>query len=500
MKALILLTIPVIIFLCGCQHEEHQDTGHQHSSVSVTKWTDKLEVFMEYEMATIGHDVKFIIHLTRLSDFQPVREGKVILSFRKGTNTDIRLEEDHLLREGIYTPVHVFKSAGDYEFTMEYHGPSLNETFNWGTFTVFSSHDFPHTEHEEHQHKEISFLKEQQWKMDFSTEEAFVRQMKSSVDAFGEVKSSPASSAEIVSPVEGIIATGSKSTLVKPGQNVVKGQALASLLPPLTTQNSWVEVYKRYERAKTEYNRANRLKKRKAISARAYEEARREYDMQKASFSSYFDSDQGNIRFDSTMQQFRITAPMNGTINNIYIKPGQNVEYGQALFSLINSRSVWLEIKFFPSQLASLKEISGLSLRIPGKDPITIRKEDLSEISRGKVIDSQARTVPLWLEVNNTEHNLYIGQTFSTSVYTSPSGDMLAIPRSALYEDEGKVVAYVHASGEIFEERELETGSEYNNYVAILNGVTEGERVVTRGGYQIRTASDSESIGHPHTH
>jgi len=499
MQKISYLLISTMIVFIGCHSPKHDHAEHDHASIAVTQWTEKMEVFMEYETAVIGHEIKFIIHLTTMGDFQPIRDGKVILTFLQCSGSAVNLEKDALLREGIFAPIHAFDTPGDYKFTLKYDGPTISETFDIGTFTVYPSHESLPSEHEEHAHEEISFLKEQQWKMDFATEVATIRLIKNAVHAVGEVKPRPASSAIIVSPVEGII--GFANQLIKPGQKVNKGQNLAVLLPPLTTQNSWIEIFQNYERAKTEYNRAKRLQKRNAISAREMEQARRSYNLQKASFASYFGSDDGMIRFDSTMQQFQVTAPIKGIVDKVKIKPGQKVDYGQTLFSIVNPEAVWLQIELYAGQMAKLREISGLSIHIPGaSDPLILQSADFNIISRGEIIDPVRRTVSLWLEVKNPDKDLLIGQTFNAQIYTSPSGNMLTFPRSALYEDDGKNIAFVHTSGESFEKRELIVGPEYNDYVAILSGVKSGERVVSRGGYQVKLASSSEAIGHPHTH
>ena len=71
---------------------------------------------------------------------------------------------------------------------------------------------------------------------------------------------------------------------------------------------------------------------------------------------------------------------------------------------------------------------------------------------------------------------------------------------SAVFDDNSQKVTFVHTSGESFEKRILETGTIYNNYLAVLKGLEEGERIVSSGGYQVKLASTSEEIGHAHTH
>lgn len=501
MKKLMFISLLSLLILFGCQSREHEGADHEEEMIAVTQWTDKMEIFMEYETAVVGHEIKFIIHLTTLSDFQPVRDGKVTLNFKQTNGQDIIVEKDELLREGIFTPTKIFKEPGDYEFSLSYQGTKAIETFSIGKFNVYPLNEAIPEHHEESQTEEITFLKEQQWKIDFATEEASIRPVKSSVQAVGEIRPRPASYAEIVTPVQGIISIASADQLVKPGQKVVKGQTLAVLVPPLATQNSWAEIYLDYEKDKAEYDRAKRLKERNAISDREYEQARRDYEIHKAGFSNYFDSNESSIRFDSKNQQFIVTAPINGTVSDVSVLPGQKVDQNQKLFSIVNPNIVWLRLDLFAKEAAQLKDISGISIRVPGNDtPVHLDQDKLILISRGKIIDPKKRTVTVWVEADNRQQHFLIGQPFNARVYTGAEQAMLTIPQSAVFNDNAQKIIFVHISGESFEKRVIKAGSAYNEYITVLSGIEPGERIVSQAGYQVKLASTSEEIGHAHTH
>ena len=72
-----LLFIPLIVLLLtACDGEgETGDHGHAHgASVSVTAWTDSLEVFLEYEPVAHTGKAAFVVHLTKLSTWSPVSD------------------------------------------------------------------------------------------------------------------------------------------------------------------------------------------------------------------------------------------------------------------------------------------------------------------------------------------------------------------------------------------------------------------------------------------
>ncbi|MBU1982934.1 efflux RND transporter periplasmic adaptor subunit, partial [bacterium] len=62
--------------------------------------------------------------------------------------------------------------------------------------------------------------------------------------------------------------------------------------------------------------------------------------------------------------------------------------------------------------------------------------------------------------------------------------------------------AFVQVSGETFARRLLKTGIVDGDYVEVLSGLTEGERVVSEGAYKVKLASlgASDAIGHGHAH
>ena len=87
------------------------------------------------------------------------------------------------------------------------------------------------------------------------------------------------------------------------------------------------------------------------------------------------------------------------------------------------------------------------------------------------------------------------------SVFTGKTAQGLSVPVSAILEEAGQSVAYVHTNGESFERRILQLGIRDANRVQVVSGLSVGERVVTKGAYQVRLAASSTSVpAHGHTH
>ena len=123
-------------------------------------------------------------------------------------------------------------------------------------------------------------------------------------------------------------------------------------------------------------------------------------------------------------------------------------------------------------------------------------------ISIGSSVEETSRTVPVLFQLDNPQNILKIGMFAEVWVQTGETVESLAIPSTAIFDDHSASVAFVHLEGESFAKRILETGITDDGYTQILSGISEGERVVTAGGYQIRLASLSTSVpvGHGHVH
>jgi membrane fusion protein, heavy metal efflux system len=77
----------------------------------------------------------------------------------------------------------------------------------------------------------------------------------------------------------------------------------------------------------------------------------------------------------------------------------------------------------------------------------------------------------------------------------------LAVPSSAVLLEENRSVVYVQLGGETFERRIVTTGIQDREWIEILSGLEEGERVVTEGAYDVALAARSTEVPeHGHVH
>lgn len=199
-----------------------------------------------------------------------------------------------------------------------------------------------------------------------------------------------------------------------------------------------------------------------------------------------------------------LRAPIAGVLNSATAGPGEMVTANQSVFSVLNLETIWIEAQIPEATVASLGSAKDAAVELPGetRQLISVTRNSRGKlISLGLEVDATTRTVPLIYEMKNSDLPFRIGQHVMLHVETANAQNTLAIPDSALVEEGGWFVAYVQLSGETFEKRELRLGIRDGEWVQVLSGLSEGERVVTRGAYAIRLSTATGAIpAHGHTH
>lgn len=469
-----------------------QGSENKHPSSAVTRWTDQMGLFMEYPLLVANQPSRFIIHLTILDGFQPVREGKVTLTFLNETGSVLEVVTTELLREGIFTPTVELKNVESLKLILTYEGQLASDSFDMDGFDVYSSIDAIPTPKEEEAGGGISFLMEQQWKIPFATSEVETREIKRSVWAIGEVLPSPDSYVEIVAPVDGIVHVGNGSQLALPGSLVKRDDVVVTITPPLQG-NGYASSHLAYEQAKRDFKRAQRLKDRQAISERDFELIRDDYLAMKAGFEALPSGGKNGT--------LTLKAPISGKIVEWRVRPGQRVSAGDKLMAIVDPSTVWLQVNVYERDFYQLGNPVGAFVKTDGMPGgWTIPNSEMRVLTTGGALDPATRTIPVLLEITNANGYLRINETSPVELYTSEGRISTAVPSSAIYDDNGMTVVFVQADGESFTKRVITRGSHYAGYVAILEGLEPGERVVTTGGYHVKLASTSAKIGHGHAH
>lgn len=487
-----LTLLAILVVGCGGSEEVTPEDDHAHGGTAITRWTEETELFFEYPPMIAGvQSEPWAIHVTRLSDFSPVTEGTLTLAFRGADGTVYTTRSESPVRPGIYTPAPQLPQPGSYELVMDVSGPQLQDRIRVGQIEVYA--DEGSVPHEDDQAEGgIVFLKEQQWPIEFGVAEAVEREIPFAIEVAGEIVPAAGQVAEVAAPVSGLAQARANLSAPAPGDRVRAGQTLV-VLSPTSQDNSYAESKAHAERLQREVGRLTRLYAAEAIPEKRLIEAR--YDLEVA--QAALEAMGGGTTGDG--YNYAVRAPIAGVVQARRFTPGQRVEAGEMLFEIVNPSQVWLRLRI-PARYASAVGAVGTALfTVEGSDR-PYRAQRL--VSTGSAIDPESRTLPVTMAVDNADGSIKIGQFATAQLEVGGTRSGIAIPNSAVLNEDGQPVAYVQTGGEMFERRLLTLGPTDGVHTLVARGVAAGEHVVVEGGYQVYLASLSTTeIGdHGHAH
>ena len=425
--------------------------GHGHSdepSVSVTHFNEHTELFVEFPVLSVGHESPFAAHLTWLDDFRPVSAGNVRVTLRGGGLPEEEFRVDQPSIPGIFVPVAVPLHAGQREVTVALESPRQDSVHHIGSYTVYPSKQAIPASVEEDEGGAISYLKEQQWQVDFATTLVSQRTLRESIRAVTTIKAAADREAEISAPHDGQLARRGKR-FPSIGTQVRKGQVLAVVGSQLGRELQTLD---------------------KGVSGSA------------------------------------LRAPIDGVIAHVHATAGSYLHKGQPVFHIVDAERLWLESRIPEVDVMRLGDVAGAWISLPNSDTpflITTRGENANGrlVAFSQTIDPSTRTAPLILEFTNPGQKLRIGMLMEAHVFTGESVDGTAVPVSAIVRDGGVPVVYVELGGESFERRVVQLGIRDGDYIEVRNGLSIGERVVSKGAYLVKlAASGPAEAGHGHAH
>ena len=477
----------------GSDADAESDAETPRAGGVVTLWTDSTELFMEHPALIVGAPDKFAVHLTDVTDFAPLRSGTVTMRFvPQGGGAPVEVTQAAPRAPGIYGPAPTFTRAGVYDLSILVNSPQATDSIFVPGLRVYATAAEAPPEVEEAE-TGVAFLKEQQWKTPgFRMTAAHAGTVPTTVRVPGSIEPAAGRYAEITAPIGGLVDAGSVASSPAPGQRVRRGQTVAVLTPALGEGGSvYAAARAELAEAEDEHARATRLYAAEAVPERRVHEARIRLNAAREAIAGLGGS-------GSSGGRLVVRSPIDGVIARRSIVPGGRVEAGTPLFTVVDPSVVWLTAHVPSADAMRVGRGSTATFRVDGSERIY---EAARMISRGSVIDSLTRTVPVIYEVRNGDGSIPVGATAQVEVRTGAWQTGVIIPTSAVLDEDGQPVAYVQLHGEAFEKRVLTLGGAEGGRTLVLAGVQPGEHVVSGAPYQVRLASLSTAVpAHGHEH
>lgn len=485
--------------------------GHDHaaSGMSITHYTDTTELFVEFRKLVKGEETSFAAHTTLIvpAGFQAVTEGKMTVVLSGGGQPEERAEGGLSASPGIFRIVMTPKVTGKRHLAFQLSSAKATVTHDLGEVEIYPDRKTADAAaHEEGGEAGISFSKEQQWKIPFANTPVSEHELRESLTASATLRPRAGGEAIIAAPAAGLLRAGSAG-FPQIGMTVKAGQVLAYFVPRLGGETDAATLELAVKRTRIEAEEAahalarlEELFKAEAIPEKRLREARTRERLAKAELEaaqfrlSTYSGGSGGVPLKS---------PINGTVVAVGAGAGAAVADGHTLVHVADLGKLWLEVRIPESELGRFTKPTGAFFRLDGEDGARVLEvgRNAKLVAYGGLVDKDSRTVSAIFEFDNAEGRLRAGMNLRVGIYTGHAEKTLAVPVSAIVDNNGTPVVFVQKEGESFERRIVNIGTKDGNWVGLRSGVTLGERVVNIGAYQVHLAAVAPAaLGHGHAH
>jgi membrane fusion protein, heavy metal efflux system len=495
MKYLFSIWLLTIVVTACKQETKKEKTKDSLEAISYTLYSSKSELFVEFKPLVVGQTSKFAAHLTILGEnFLPYTEGSVTVSLvqdSKGIKNSATMPSS----PGIFRLALQPLQPGIGKLIFDIQTKDFSDQFIIDSIPVYADEKAAiAAQPVEVASTDISYLKEQAWKVEFANAPVMKETIYDVIKATGEIQSAPGDEVTIAAKSNGMVKFFGNNNII--GSPVRAGQTMFTITGgEIAFEN--IEAAKQAARAelnaaRSEYERARELIKDKLITQGEFKQAELRYQ-------------QAQITLNNLGRNYgggkSLSSPISGFIKTIIVSEGQYVSAGQPLATVTKNQRILLKADVSLKDANKIGEIKEANFNlVQSKQQFNTRELNGRVTSIGKSTSPNSPFVPVYFQIDN-KGGLLPGSFAEVYLKTTPIPGALVIPVSALIEEQGIFYAYVQTEGESFQKRELKLGANDGRKVQVLSGLAEGERVVTKGGYQIKLSQASGTLpAHGHEH
>ncbi len=494
-----LATALLVVFVVGVgcgghghDHAAHDDGDSEAATVVCTRWTDTHELFVEIDPPRPSQPARYRAHVTVLDGFRPVTEGSFAVSWFRGDAVAAEVRADRVSRAGIFALEAPGPAAGMYTLRMVYQDGARRSELDCGAIAVAEGS----SPAEDPDAAALSFLKEQQWRVPFATAWAQERAMAREVELPAILETPSSDQLTLASPTGGRFFHAPKLALA--AGVVLAAGTVVGFIAPTVAGDDFSRLELAVEEARLDQRRAERERQRLAplveqglLPDKRLHEAEAEVATAAARLRSARRRI-GSVVAAGGVGGLPIKTPRSGAIAAVWVDNGAPVAPGQPLVQLLGDGPMWARARFVSRPDHHFTGATPVALRVGGEH--LELGDEATFLSPLPLVDA-ATQLSSWMaglgELAGVEGaaSLKPGTAAVLLVRVGAPTVRLAVPESAVTEINTHRYVFVQTEGESFHKRRVVTGARDGGFVEVLEGVRAGERVVTRGAFDIHLSA-----------
>jgi len=189
-------------------------------------------------------------------------------------------------------------------------------------------------------------------------------------------------------------------------------------------------------------------------------------------------------------------APISGKVIAQNAVLGAMVDEGTEILVIMDPTLLWIDAEIYEKDIAKIRIGQEVEVSVPAY-PGEKFSGKISFIS--DVLNEETRAITVRAEVKNDGYKLKPGMFADIKISLNHRNEVLVLPLEAILDEKEQKMVFVKKDGKYYP-RLVKTGTMENHFVEILSGVREGEEVVTKGNYQLKSKLYEDLLKSGHIH
>lgn len=180
-----------------------------------------------------------------------------------------------------------------------------------------------------------------------------------------------------------------------------------------------------------------------------------------------------------------LKAPIDGVVLETSVLPGGAVEPDKNLITIIDLTEVDVVAQVFEAQIGAVKPRQTVRVQALAYPDLTFMGKVKSTAAN---LNQETNTLRVFVHVGNPDGKLLPGMRCRLTFVLAQTEDAVVVPRAAVLGEAGDLFVYrqVMTAPFAYERTPVVVGMRDDRHIEIIDGVLPGDRVVTRGNYQLQ--------------
>jgi len=170
---------------------------------------------------------------------------------------------------------------------------------------------------------------------------------------------------------------------------------------------------------------------------------------------------------------------------------GSELSAGQTAFQIVDLQDMKVMAQVEETDVPNVQEGQSVEIYLDAYPDVTFSGKVTQVGVRSQTGSSGTTIFPVVVQMDRTEIPLRLGYNATVDIKVLSKTDVIAVPITAMLEEDGTDYVYVVEEGKAYR-REIDTGDRTEEWLEVVSGLDEGERIVVEGVGKVKEGQKVE--------